>query len=208
MARRALAAVEAIRPDTVFLDIQMPGASGFDFLERTVGNFRTVFVTAYDTFAIRAFEVNAIDYLLKPVDPVRLDQTIARLRSSTGAAQKNTPGPKTRFEYADHLFVRTNTKARFVPVKSIQAIVAAGAYSEILTSTGEGWFVLRSIKEWTNRLPVSRFVRIHRSTIVNVEFVDRIERRSNYSARVFVAGRPKPFVMSRRFCAMLKTKFN
>src|ERR1700745_4150696 len=78
----ALLAVERFTPDTVFLDIQMPGLSGFDFLERAESTFKTVFVTAYDAFAIRAFEVNAIDYLMKPVDPVRLDQTLSRLRSS------------------------------------------------------------------------------------------------------------------------------
>lgn len=203
----ALAAVDTHYPDVVFLDIQMPGASGFDFLQQTKGTFATIFVTAHDRFALRAFEVNGLDYLLKPVEKHRLQKAIERLPLRLAGAPVLSPG--ARLKNTDYLYVSNNSSARFIPVRSIQYIQAGGPYSEIFTEDGSKWMLLRSMKEWEERLPPGQFARIHRSTLVNLDFVERIEPLANYSYRVSVRGKSQKqeLAMSRRSAQALKERF-
>lgn len=198
----ALKALDAAAPDVVFLDIQMPGQSGFEFLEKARGKFQTIFVTAYDQFALRAFEVNGLDYLLKPVEAKRLTRSVERLAGHSASG----PGLRRELDDSDYLFVTSATASRFVQVKSIQCIVAAGAYSEVLTAAGGTWLVLRSMKEWQRLLPANRFVRIHRSAIVNLAFVDRLEPLANYSCNVFLRDQKAPLWMSRRCASTLRQR--
>ena len=190
----ALAAVEQRQPEVVFLDIQMPGSSGFDFLGKAHGQFATIFVTAHDTFAVRAFEVNGLDYLLKPIEPERLARAIHRLATKTGCAD----GPASSLRLNDCVFVSGALASRFVRVEQIQYVLAAGPYSEIFVEDGSRWMMLRSIKEWQSRLPKSHFLRVHRSTIVNLGFVERIEPLPNYSYAVRLKGSQCQLIMSRR----------
>ena len=203
----ALVAVERFQPDAVFLDIQMPGLSGFDFLERAEHAFKTIFVTAYDEFALRAFAVNALDYLLKPVEPERLAKVLNRLSLLKGTLHPATQSAPLGLQNSDHLFVTSGPRARFIPVNSIQAICSAGAYSEIRTADGKRWMILRGLKEWEALLPAPNFVRIHRSTIVNLSFVERVESLENYSYRVILRGGLSSFTMSRRCAIQLKNRF-
>jgi two-component system, LytTR family, response regulator len=196
----ALAAAQRHRPDVVFLDIQMPGASGFDFLQRAEGPFATIFITAHDRFALRAFEVNGLDYLLKPIESEQLERAIRRL--SPGKEVATATGPS--LQSSDYLFVISSTGARFIQVKRIQYVLAAGPYSEIFLDDGSKWMMLRSIKEWQNRLPKGQFAPIHRSTIVNLDCVDRIEQLPNYSYRVLLRDTPSELLMSRRRALFLK----
>jgi two-component system LytT family response regulator len=198
----ALTAMQARRPDVVFLDIQMPGASGFDFLESAEGPFATIFVTAHDRFALRAFEVNGLDYLLKPVESERLAQAIHRLSLRNEVAAPTWP----LLESADYLFITSSSAARFIQIKRIQYVLAAGPYSEIFIDDGSKWMMLRSIKEWQTRLPQAQFARIHRSTIVNLDFVDRIELLPNYSYRVLLRESKCQLAMSRRSALLLKER--
>lgn len=198
----ALAATHTHRPDVVFLDIQMPGASGFDFLESAEGPFATIFVTAHDRFALRAFEVNGLDYLLKPVDGERLAQAIHRLSLRIEVAAATGPS----LENSDYLFVTSSSAARFIQIKRIQYVLAAGPYSEIFVDDGSKWMILRSVKEWQARLPQAQFARIHRSTIVNLDFVDRIELLPNYSYRVLLRDPKCQLLMSRRSALLLKAR--
>jgi two-component system LytT family response regulator len=198
----AIAAVQKHRPDVVFLDIQMPGASGFEFLERAEGPFATIFITAYDRFALRAFEVNGLDYLLKPVETDRLAHAIRRL--SAGKEVPSARGPS--LQSSDYLFVTSSTGARFIQVKRIQYVLAVGPYSEIFLDDGSRRMMLRSIKEWQLRLPADQFARIHRSTIVNLGYVDRIEQLANYSYRVLLRDSTSRLLMSRRRAQFLKER--
>jgi two-component system LytT family response regulator len=204
----ALVAAERFQPDLVFLDIQMPGLSGFDFLERAEGEFKTIFVTAYDEFAVRAFAVNALDYLLKPVQTDRLAEALGRFSAPANATQHQAPQQaKERLSNSDHLFVSGGSRARFIAIETIQAICSAGAYSEIQTADGRKWLMLRGLKEWDELLPSPNFVRIHRSTIVNMRFIERVEAEDNYSYSVFLCGRSRPLTMSRRCAIHLKNRF-
>lgn len=197
----AVRLIENIKPDVLFLDIQMPQASGFDLLERIETNAKIIFVTAFDEYAIRAFEVNALDYLLKPVKPERLKQAIERLQS------ENNPIEKT-FDYSDFLFVNTGRQSKFIRINSIKFIAAADVYSEVFTNGAEKFLLLKPLAEWERTLPSKNFARIHRSTIVNLEYIERIEKDFNYSQQIYLRGVAEPFVISRRYAAKLRDKFN
>ena len=196
----ALSAIEQLNPDVVFLDIQMRRESGFDLLNKITIKAKVIFVTAFDEYAIRAFEVNALDYLLKPVNPDRLARAIGRLEQVEEAESIEL----RKLKYDDRLFLMIDNKMKFLKLKTIICISAAGDYSEILTNDKQKGLALKSMKEWENRLPEEYFCRIHRSTIINMEYINRLEEWFDYSFQVYLKGFEKPLVMSRRFVARLK----
>ncbi len=194
--------IEKTAPDVVFLDIHLGSESGFDLLDRIENDCHVVFVTAHDAYAIRAFEVNALDYLLKPVNPERLAQAIERL-----ASPQPKPTASRQLEYGDRIFLETDGHPRFVKLETIVCLVAADDHSELFTSDGKKTLVLKSLREWEERLPERYFPRIHRSTMINLEYVERIEAGFNRAYRVFLRGFPEPFAMSRRHASKLKQTF-
>jgi two-component system LytT family response regulator len=195
--------VKATGADVVFLDIQLAGETGMDLLPLLGENVDIVFVTAYDQHALRAFEVNALDYLLKPVAPERLAMTVNRL----SAAQTPAPAPET-VSYDDRLFLRLGQERAFVRVRDIAAIEAEGDSSTLLLAPHLARKASpKSLREWERRLPGRHFVRIHRSTIVNLEYVERLEPWSHAGQRVYLRGVREPLSMSRRFGARLKDRF-
>jgi two-component system LytT family response regulator len=194
--------IQNFNPDLIFLDIQMPGKSGFEMLEEIQTEAKIIFVTAYDEFAIRAFEVNAKDYLLKPVNKERLSQAIERVKLD----QINEDNIQTRLLFTDSIFLQVNNHYQFVKISSIIKITSAGNYSEIFTSSNVKGLVLKSLKEWEARLPENYFVRIHRNAIINLEFVDHVEKWFNYSYKVFIKDVEVPLVISRRYAARLKER--
>jgi two-component system LytT family response regulator len=193
--------VHAKKPDVLFLDIQLPGETGFDLLEKINPACKVIFVTAFDAYAIRAFEVNALDYLLKPINPARLTQAIERLTSPTPAS------PVRPLEYEDRLFIEVDERSRFLKVSDIVVISAMGDYSQIYSSDGQKSLVLKPLKDWEERLPAKHFTRIHRSTIINVDYVERLESWFNRSYRIHIRQLAEPLVMSRRYAARFKTNF-
>jgi two-component system LytT family response regulator len=198
----AVKAIEKLNPDVIFLDIQMPGDSGFDLLEKTDVDAHIIFVTAYDEYAIRAFEVNALDYLLKPVNPDRLAKALEKLEFQ----EQDLPARIRKLNYDDRLFLMVGRHYKFLKVNAILGVNAAGDYSEVLTSDGNKGLTHKSMKEWEARLPEQHFIRIHRSTIINMEFVARVEEWFNYSFRVYIKGIEEPYVISRRYAARLKER--
>src|SRR5262245_57271373 len=126
----ALRLINEARPDVVFLDIQMPGESGFDLVNRLDFPIKIIFVTAFDEYAIRAFEINALDYLLKPVTQERLTQAVERLSQSTAPSESSI----RRLEHDDFLFLTIDRNSRFLRVREIKYISAADVYSEIITA--------------------------------------------------------------------------
>jgi two-component system LytT family response regulator len=193
--------INMFNPQLIFLDIQLSGETGFDLLEIIDNSIKIIFVTAYDEYAIRAFEVNAIDYLLKPVNPERLKVSIDRL-INRAIAQKSE---EKTYENSDSIYVRLNNySSRFIKISSITFIEPVGNYSKIVTIEGKHCLVLKTLKQWQEELPDNNFVRIHRSSIVNIEHVERIEKDSNTQHRAFLKNIAEPLEVSRRYAKKLK----
>jgi two-component system, LytTR family, response regulator len=194
--------IPSLNPDVVFLDIQMPKEIGFALLDRVEVNFKIIFVTAFDNYAIRAFEVNALDYLLKPIRPARLAETISRLSQKGG----NKPHSQKRLNYDDYVFIQSHGRTGFLRINTIACIVATGDYTEICSARGERRSVLRSMNEWEEQLPEKYFLRIHRSVIINLECVEKAEPEQGGIYRVHLRGLTESFTTSHRRARELRKR--
>ena len=156
--------------ELVFLDVQLRGGTGFDLVPFVVEGARVVFVSAFDKFALRAFEVNALDYLQKPVRVARLAETMRRVASSQPA---ENAGPSLPALHADDLVhVKTGPgAARFVRLADIVTISSEDNYTELRLRGGERVLVRQTLSGWEERLPPAGFMRVHRQTIVNLCFI-------------------------------------
>ncbi|MFC2103457.1 LytR/AlgR family response regulator transcription factor [Bacteroidota bacterium] len=198
--QNAVDEIQKNSPNLIFLDIKMPGESGFDLIDSIKEETHLVFVTAFDEYAIRAFEVNALDYLLKPVTKDRLALTLEKIADEEDKNQEESKN----LNYDDQIFLKLNNKYHFLKVNNILQITAEGDYSKLLTKNGEKSLATKSMKEWEDRLPENHFIRIHRSTIINTDEVDRIEPWYNNAHLVYLKGIEKPVVMSRRYFSKIK----
>lgn len=207
---QAVNLVQTKNPDVVFLDIQLSGETGFDLFEEVPASFKTIFVTAFDEYAIRAFEVSALDYLLKPVNPVRLNQALEKLFAAGKDEEQIEKQKRVEFrplEFDDRIFLETNSRSFFLKINRISHITSCREYTEVFTLQGQKFLIEKSLREWELRLPEKHFVRIHRSTIINIEHIQRIEGWFNRSYQIYLPNIPEPFVVSRRCAAKLKNKF-
>jgi two-component system LytT family response regulator len=178
--------------DLVFLDIQLLGGTGFELVPQVRAGARIIFVTAHDNFALRAFEVNALDYLLKPVRVARLAESFARLAAPVPAGA----APALRSD--DVVYVKTGPgAARFVRVPEILLLVSQDNYSEVRLSTGEHFLVRQTLAAWEERLPATHFMRVHRRSIVNLSQIEGFENQDDEVALLRVTGLTEP-VRARR----------
>jgi two-component system LytT family response regulator len=199
--------VRAAEPDVILLDVQMRGETGFDLLDRLDTAVQVVFVTAHDEYAVRAFEINALDYLLKPVDPDRLAEALRRARRTDAALPDAETADPEAFRVDDLFFYEEGRRPRFIRIRDIVWIGAAGNYTELHLADDETTALTSTaLTEWAGRLPDAHFARIHRSTIVNVNRVDRVERAAGRTHDVFVEGRDAPLSMSRRRARALRDR--
>jgi two-component system, LytTR family, response regulator len=195
---QAAAMIEALSPALVFLDIQMPGGSGFDLLARLERLPQVIFTTAHDEHAVRAFEVNALDYLLKPIDPARLAAALARIG---GANTTRPPQPDAALE---QLFVRDGPRCWFVPLREVRLLTSEGNYVRL--SWGKTQPLLgRALATLEQRLDPNRFFRANRRQIINLDFIENVELGVN--GRLHVQLREGPEVeISRRQARLFKTQ--
>jgi two-component system, LytTR family, response regulator len=164
----AHAGIERLSPDVVFLDIQMPGGTGFDLLAKLDRVPRIVFTTAYDQYAVKAFEVNALDYLLKPIEPERLANTLRKIRSTSAAPGAAADAP------LEQLFIRDGPRCWFVPLREVSVFSAEGNYVRLLWGK-ERPMLGRSLASLEEKLDPKRFFRANRSQIVNLDFIQAVE---------------------------------
>jgi two-component system, LytTR family, response regulator len=174
----AVKAVSEHRPDLLFLDVQMPKLTGFDVLELVGPDVPVIFVTAYDEYAMKAFEVHAVDYLLKPVGKERLAAALRRVRARTGGKM---PAPaalaaaaRPAGQFSERLVVKDGTKVTLIPVSKLDYGEAQDDYVA-LASEGKKHLKQQTIASLEASLDPKQFVRIHRSYVVNLERVARIE---------------------------------
>ncbi len=208
----ALAAIRRLAPDLVFLDVHMPGMSGFETLQQLGEDERpaVVFATAYDQYAIRAFDAHALDYLLKPFDQDRFRQTLARARAwlepRAGDAllrdklsrllDELAPPPAVKAPVT-RLLVKSRGRAVFIDVDDIEWIEAAANYAE-LHAGGRAHLIRETLRELEDRLDPARFIRVHRSYIVNLDRVVEIQPWSKNDSLLILQSGAK-IKMSRRY---------
>lgn len=170
----AVEKIEGLKPELLFLDVQMPGADGFTLLEKLGSPLPAViFTTAYDEFAVKAFEFNALDYLLKPVDPNRLVAALEKLRGR-GPAPADTVAPSHRLTPEDKVFVREGERCWFVPVKNIRLLESEGNYTRLHFDEHKPQ-LFRSLTAMEERLDTRHFFRANRKQVINLAWVDGIE---------------------------------
>lgn len=170
--------IQEMQPDLVFVDIQMPKINGFEMLELIDNPPNIIFVTAYDTYAVKAFEVHALDYLMKPYSRERLELALGKYRAfhqpgaQTDVSGVSYAGPDS--EILERVVVKTGNRIEVIPVQEILYLAAEDDYVAIHTSRGK-FLKLRTLKNFEKMLDPNYFVRVHRSYIVNLKEVTRIE---------------------------------
>lgn len=170
----AVAKTGVLKPDLIFLDVQMPGADGFSLLEHLEPPLPLViFTTAYDEFAVKAFEFSAIDYLLKPVDPNRLVAALEKLRPRAAGAAADAVASQ-RLTPEDKVFVREGDRCWFVPVKNIRLLESEGNYTRLYFDDHKPQ-LFRSLTAMEDRLDPKHFFRANRKQVINLAWVDGIE---------------------------------
>jgi len=197
---QADALVRDVRADVVYLDIELFGESGFDLVPLLDEHVAIVFVTGHDHYATRAFEVNALDYLLKPVTRERLAKTIRRLSDQSSPQPPSPDLGRLRFD--DVILVQDGKRRRWQPLNRVCMIEAEGDFSVLRSTDGFKGIVWRRINEWERILPAEQFVRIHRGRIVNLEHVKWFETVPGNRLRLHIEGVLQPCHASRS-----RTKF-
>ena len=191
----AVKAITELEPDLVFLDIQMPKLNGFEVVELAGSKTRYLFVTAYDQYALKAFEVHAVDYLLKPFSQQRLDQALAHARKGSGqsiqASDALAHEAGRRGKPLERVLIRDGARVHVIAADKIDYIEAQDDYVQI-NAGGQAWLKHQRMSELESQLDPAVFVRIHRSFIVNIAGVARIEQGKDSHCAILNDGRRLP----------------
>lgn len=202
--KEAIKSINKHNPDLLFLDIQLAEGNGFDLLNKIDYNGKVVFVTAFDEYALRAFELNALDYIMKPVSEKRLEEVIQRLEKYSGGPEKNL---HLNFNLDDRIMVPKRDSFRFIKIDSILFIEATGDYTTIHTANNNKYLVNRSMREWEKRLPQRFFYRIHRSYIVFVDAIERLQKLSPNTVNLYIKDVKFALKVGRNYYKNLKKKY-
>lgn len=208
--KEAVEMIDNLRPELIFLDVQMPGMNGFDVLDDITHDPFVIFTTAYDQYAIKAFEKNAVDYLLKPIDQERFRLAVKRAVERMKLEQNNVGEllrslkTENKTSYDSHLFVQKSEKLINLPVEEIIFLEASGDYTILTTPTDQ--FVSSSgIGKLEEILNPETFIRVHRSTIININFLKEIEKHFNGGMMVKMTT-GKSFPVSRTYAKLIRKK--
>ena len=177
-ADEGLQKIENSNPDLIFLDIQMPGKTGFDLLSELDRAPHVIFTTAYDEYALKAFEVNALDYLLKPVEPKRLADAVHKLQAAESGngfhAAPTDGGNRSLLTESDQVFVKDGERCWFVKLNEIRLFESVGNYAKVFFGPHKP-LILKSLNALEERLDEKTFFRANRKHIVNLRLIDKIE---------------------------------
>ena len=198
----AIESIKQLKPDVIFLDIQMPGKNGFELVEEISGVPEVVFVTAYDEYAIRAFEVNALDYLLKPVQSNRLAETVKKILNKESGDRQESKELSLPLNDSDQVFVKDGEKCWFVKLSDVRLFESEGNYVRIYFDKNRP-LILRSLNNLDERLNNRTFFRASRKHIINLKWVESIESWFNGGLMVKLRG-GEQVEISRRQAAKLK----
>jgi two-component system LytT family response regulator len=196
----AAARIEALSPDLLFLDIKMPGGTGFDLLARLERVPRVIFTTAHDQHAVRAFEVNALDYLLKPIEPERLAAALLKVRNLS------TPATPQR-NVLEQLFVQDGPRCWFVPLREVRLLSAENNYVRLWWGEMRP-LIARPLSTIEQRLDPKRFFRANRSQIINLEFIEKVDLGINGRLDVTLRGGGPEIEISRRQARLFREQMS
>ena len=190
--------IENQNPDIIFLDIQMPGKTGFDLLSDLERAPHVIFTTAYDEYALKAFEVNALDYLLKPIEPKRLADAVHKLQYEINKERAGingvNRGPLTE---ADQVFVKDGERCWFVKLSEIRLFESVGNYAKVFFGTNKP-LILKSLNSLEERMDDRVFFRANRKHIINLRWIEKIEPYFNGGLLVELKGGEKIEVSRRQ----------
>jgi two-component system LytT family response regulator len=180
-AEEGVQKIESHNPDLIFLDIQMPGRTGFEMLQELDHSPTVVFTTAYDDYALKAFEVNALDYLLKPIEPKRLADAVEKIKK---IAPKTSPEggvasmPQSLLGEHDQVFVKDGERCWFVKLSDVRLFESVGNYAKVFFGPNKP-LILKSLNALEERLDPKIFFRANRKHIVNLHLIDKVESYFN-----------------------------
>jgi two-component system, LytTR family, response regulator len=191
--------IEVHNPDLIFLDIQMPGKTGFDLLRELNRTPEVIFTTAYDEYALRAFEVNALDYLLKPIEPKRLADAIHKLEEEDTVEESETTASvnRTILSEIDQVFVKDGERCWFVKLSEIRLFESVGNYAKVYFGPNKP-LILKSLNALEERLDEKVFFRANRKHIVNLRMIEKVEPYFNGGLLLEIHGGDKIEVSRRQ----------
>lgn len=197
--------INTLNPDLIFLDINMPGnKTGFDLLEELEYSPAVIFTTAYDQYAIKAFEVNALDYLLKPIDENRLAEALLKVQKNTKESAQISNGKKLSVD--DKVFVKDGERCWFVRIGDVRYFESAGNYSKVVFENHKP-MILRSLNALEEKLDEHIFFRANRKQIINIEFIKNIHPHFNGGLKVLLNS-GEEVEISRRQAVAFKEKMS
>jgi DNA-binding LytR/AlgR family response regulator len=208
--------IRKCRPDIAFLDIKMPGISGIEVARRTTGISRVVFITAYEQYAVAAFENEAIDYILKPVTPERLGKTVTRLQTQV-ARVPELPAEFTKAmeraltalkkhqstDYLQWIRVQHGDGMRLIPVDEIHYFKAEDKYTLVVTKEGE-FLIRKPVRSLSEELDPDIFWRVHRATIVNINQIRKVHRGFSGRLNIRLKDRPDVLTVSKTYAHLFR----
>lgn len=180
--------IQSLEPDLIFLDVSMPGMTGFEMLKKLETIPHVIFVTAYDEFALKAFEVNALDYILKPIDEQRLKEALEKLRNKEEQEFESNPDneldrKERRLTIDDRVFMKDGEKCFFVQLSDIRMMESDGNYVKVYFNSSRP-LILRSLNSFEDRLDPEHFFRANRKFIVNLNWIEKVENWFNGGLQV------------------------
>ena len=200
-AKEAETKIAELKPDLIFLDIQMPGKNGFELLEELEQVPQVIFVTAYDEFALKAFEVNAMDYLLKPVEEDRLSEALKKISSGITSQEPEEENKDSLNEHSQ-VFIKDGDKCWFVELSKIRLFESEGNYIRVFFENQRP-LILKSLNNLDKRLDEKVFFRANRKHIINLRWIEKVESWFNGGLMVELKGGEK-IEISRRQAVKLK----
>jgi two-component system LytT family response regulator len=197
-ANEGIDKIESLNPDLIFLDIQMPGKTGFEMLTELEKAPHVIFVTAYDEYALKAFEVNALDYLMKPVEPKRLADALMKVKQKDEEEDFTSSNIRTGLlgEH-DQVFVKDGERCWFVKLSEVRLFESVGNYAKVFFATNKP-LILKSLNSLEERLDDKVFFRANRKHIVNLRMIDKIEPYFNGGLLLELIGGEKVEVSRRQ----------
>ncbi|MEY4955545.1 MAG: hypothetical protein RI981_1630 [Bacteroidota bacterium] len=194
----ASALLETMQPDVLFLDIQMPGKTGFEWLESWEGYLpEVIFTTAFDEYALKAFEVNALDYVLKPIELARLSESIQKLEKRQIQQTQSIASPNHVLGAQDQIFVKDGERCWFVRLDRVRLCESMGNYVRLFFDDQKP-LVLKSLNALEERLDPKVFFRANRKHIINLNYIDKIEPWFSGGLQVTLSGKGEKIEISRR----------